>query len=187
MDVDAVFHGVHAQLVGGAVGQSAPVAGAAVDLLGRPLTLSDPLYARVLVLKNQNISLAIVSVDIIVFASARVVAEAKAKWGVDHIILSATHTHAGVSPRGMLIQPPDSPDWTRSGKDPVDTIDWPGLSKDTWYAETEDKVIAIIGEAMKSLFPARLVSGKGPIESAYMAHNRRLVGKKGRDRVLGES
>jgi len=156
-----------------------PAAGVAVDLLGRPLTLRDPLYARVLVLKDQNISLAIVSVDLIVFASARVVAEAKAKWGVDHIILSATHTHAGVSPRGMLIQPPASPDWTRSGKAPADTIDWPGLSKDAWYAETEDKVIAIIGEAMRSLFPARLVSGKGPIESAYMAHNRRLVGKKG--------
>ena len=67
----------------------------AVDLLGQRLSLRDPLYARVLVLKDENMSLAIVSVDLIVFASQKVITEAKSKWGVDHVILSATHTHAG--------------------------------------------------------------------------------------------
>jgi hypothetical protein len=152
-----------------------PSAESAVDLFGQPLRLRDPLFARVLVLKDEKVSIAIVSVDLIVFASQKVIAEAKAKWGVDHVILSATHTHAGMNPRGMLIKPPAAPDWTRSGKAPAETVDWPGLSADPWYAETEAKIVAAIGQAMKNRFAARIVAGKGPFESAYMAHNRRLV------------
>ena len=75
-----------------------PSAESAVDLLGQPLQLRDPLFARVLVLKHEKVSIAIVSVDLIVFASQKVIADAKAQWGVDHVILSATHTHAGMAP-----------------------------------------------------------------------------------------
>lgn len=153
----------------------------AVNLGGQPLRLRDPLYARVLVLKSETTSVAIVSLDLIVFASQKVITEAKAKWGVDQVILCATHTHAAMAPRGLIIKPPTAPDWTRSNKGPGAVVDWPGLSADPWYAATEDKVVAAIGRAMKSLFPARLVAGKGPFESAYMAHNRRLVRP---DRVL---
>lgn len=147
----------------------------AVNLSGQPLQKRDSLYARVLVLKDQKVSLAIVSVDLIVFSSLKVITEAKKKWGVDHVILCATHTHAAMAPRGLLIKPPFSPDWTRNGKDPATTIDWPDLSSDPWYADTETKIIAAIGKATKNLFEARLISGKGAFESAYMAHNRRLV------------
>ncbi|NQV24565.1 MAG: hypothetical protein HQ518_09375, partial [Rhodopirellula sp.] len=163
-----------------------PSAESAVDLLGRPLKLRDPLFARVLVLKDDKVSIAIVSVDLIVFASQKVITEAKAKWGVDHVILSATHTHAGMAPRGMIIKPPTSPDWTRSGKAPAETVDWPGLSADRWYAATEAKIVAAIGKAMQNRFPASIVAGKGPFESAYMAHNRRLV-RDGRVRALWEN
>ena len=163
-----------------------PAEDVAVDILGTSLTVRDPLYARVLVLKDEKVSLAIVSVDLILFASPKVIAEAKAKWGVDHVILSATHTHAGMVPRGLVIQPPASPDWTRSGKAPADTIDWPGLSADPWYAATEEKVVAAIGKALQNPFAARLVAGKGPFESAYMAHNRRLV-RDGRVTPLWEN
>ncbi len=152
-----------------------PNAHEAVNLAGQPLALRDPLYARVLVLKDARTSVAIVSTDLIVFASPKVIAEARAKWGVDHVILCATHTHAGMAPRGLIIKPPVAPDWTRSGKAPADVIDWPGLSSDPWYAATEAKIVAAIGEAMRNLFAARLVAGKGAFESAYMAHNRRLV------------
>ena len=151
----------------------------AVNLAGQPLRKRDSLYARVVVLKDQKVSLAIVSVDLIVFSSLKVITEARKKWGVDHVILCATHTHAAMAPRGLLIKPPFSPDWTRNGKDPGTTIDWPALSSDPWYAETEDKIIAAIGKAMNNLFAAKLVSGKGPFESAYMAHNRRLVRNDG--------
>jgi hypothetical protein len=147
----------------------------AVNLVGQQLALRDPLYARVLVLKSKDVSLAIVSVDLILFASEKVIADAKAKWGVEHVILSATHTHAAMAPRGLIINPPAAPDWTRSPKGPASSVDWPGLSADPWYEATEAKIVAAIGKAMQSLFPARLVAGKGPYESAYMAHNRRLV------------
>lgn len=163
-----------------------PSAESAVDLLGQPLRLRDPLFARVLVLKDEKLSVAIVSVDLIVFASQKVIAEARSKWGVDHVILSATHTHAGMAPRGMIIKPPTAPDWTRSGKAPAETVDWPGLSADPWYAKTETKIVAAIGQAMQNRFPARIVVGKGPFESAYMAHNRRLV-RDGRVSALWEN
>ena len=151
----------------------------AVNLAGQPLKKRDSLFARVLVLKHQNISLAIVSADLIVFSSKKVVLEAQKTWGVNHVILCATHTHAAMAPRGLLIKPPLTPDWTRNGKDPGTTIDWPALSSDPWYADTEEKIIAAIGKAMQNLFEAKLVSGKGPFESAYMAHNRRLVRNDG--------
>lgn len=163
-----------------------PNAESAVDLLGQPLRLRDPLFARVLVLKDEKVSIAIVSVDLIVFASQKVIAEAKSQWGIDHVILSATHTHAGMAPRGMIIKPPAAPDWTRSGKAPAETVDWPGLSADPWYAATEAKIVAAIGQAMKNRFPARIVAGQGPFESAYMAHNRRLV-RDGRVSALWEN
>ena len=162
-------------LAGTAKVEITPTADQAVNLVGQPLQLRDPLFARALVLKSPQTTVAIVSVDLIVFASKKVIDEAKAKWGVDHIILCATHTHAAPAPRGMIIKPPAAPDWTRSPKAPAEVIDWPGLSADPWYAATEAKVIAAIGQAMQNLFPARLAGGKGPFESAYMAHNRRLV------------
>lgn len=152
-----------------------PSAESAVNLLGQPLSLRDPLFARVLVLKSETTSLAIVSVDAIVFASSKVVAEAKSKFDLDHVILSATHTHSGMAPRGLIIKPPTAPDWTRSAKAPADTLDWPGLSADPWYAATEEKIVTAIGKALDNLFAARVTAGKGPFESAYMAHNRRLV------------
>ena len=162
-------------LAGTAKVEITPAADQAFNLVGQPLQLRDPLFARVLVLKTPQTSIAIVSVDLIVFASKKVIDEAKAKYGLDHIILCATHTHAAPAPRGMIIKPPAAPDWTRSPKAPAEVIDWPGLSADPWYAATEAKIIAAIGQAMQNLFPARLAAGKGPFESAYMAHNRRLV------------
>lgn len=156
-----------------------PAPHTAVTLTGTPLEPRDSLFARVLLLDDGETSVAIVSLDLIVFASQKVCDEAKAKFGVDHVILSATHTHAGMNPRGMWIKPPEQPDWTRLPRAPGDVIDWPALSADPWYAATEAKVIEAIGRAVKTKFPARIVSGKGSFESAYMAHNRRLV-KNGR-------
>jgi hypothetical protein len=139
-----------------------------------PNNIHDPLNARVVVLKNKDVSLAIVSVDLILFSSRRVVAEAKRKWRVDHVILSCTHTHTGVVPRGMC---PTRGEWgwTFAQADPGETLDWPAFSEDPWYAATEEKIIAAIGEASQNLFPARVAVGTGRYESAYMAHNRRLI------------
>ena len=62
----------------------------------------------------------------------------------------------------LIIKPPAAPDWTRTGKAPAETVDWPGLSADPWYAATEAKIVAAIGQAMQNRFPARIVAGKGP-------------------------
>lgn len=153
-----------------------PAAESAVDLLGRPLEARDRLYARVLILKNDRSSLAIVSVDLVVFASAKVIAQAKAQCGVDHVVLCATHTHAGMAPRGLIINPPTARDWTRGSVAPAELVDWPSLSADPWYAATEAKIVEAIGQAKQNLFRAHVVSGRGSFESVYMAHNRRLVG-----------
>ena len=157
---------------------------AAVDLVGRKLKLRDHLYARALVLKSGETSVAIVSLDLILFASAKVVAEAKRQWGVDHVILCSSHTHSAMAPKGLILRPHSGNDWTRAGKDPGEMVDWPSLSEDPWYAATEDKIVAAIGEAANNLFPATISAARGHFESAYMAHNRRLVGEDGRVRPL---
>ena len=107
----------------------------------------DPLFARVVVLRDDHVSVAIVAADLAVFCLERVVSEAKEKWGLDHVILSATHTHSG----------PNT--WEPS----------------EWRTEAEDKIIAAIGEAAESLFPARLSWARDVLESHYMPHNRRFV------------
>lgn len=146
----------------------------AMDGRKSPDNVHDPLYARVVVLKNKEVSLAIVSLDLIIFSSERVVSEAKRKWGVDHVTLCCTHTHAGVVPRGMCPKG-DEWGWTYAQADPGETLDWPGFSDDPWYAATEEKIIAAIGAAMEGAFPARITSGQGRFESFFMAHNRRRV------------
>lgn len=157
-----------------------PAPGTAFNLGSQPLAPKDSLYARVLVLKDEHTSVAIVSVDAIVFASPVVSEQVKQRFGVQHVIQSSTHTHAGMAAAGMRIGGADKkPDWTRAGKAPDAVIDWRGLSTDPWYAKTEQQIIEGIGEAMEHLFPARMAVGSGVFESVYMAHNRRLVTEKG--------
>lgn len=157
-----------------------PTPGTAVSLTSQNLAANDSLFARVLILKNETTTIAILSVDAIVFASARIAEEAKAKHGITHIIQSATHTHTGMTPQGMRIGGPENrPDWTRSSKPPDQTLDWPAFSKDPWYAQTEQRILDAIGYACANLFPAKIATGSGDFESVYMAHNRRLVTEKG--------
>ncbi len=146
-----------------------------------PANILDPIFARVLVLKSAETSLAIVSLDLILFSSKKVITEAKAKWKIDHVILSSSHTHTSTIPRGLCpTGAVRSWGWDYFQDDPGVTVDWPGLSEDPWYAATEAKIVAAIGEASSNLFPAQVLAGRGPFESAYMAHNRRLVGADGK-------
>lgn len=144
-----------------------------------PEKVFDPIFARVLVLKNEKTSLAIVSLDLCLFASAKVVAEAKAKWNVDHVILSSSHTHSSMVPRGLCPTPKGWEAWENITEEASLLLDWPGFSEDPWYAETESKIVAAIGEAAKNMFPARIGAVKAPYESAYLGHNRRFVGPNG--------
>lgn len=142
-----------------------------------PTNILDPIFARVLVLKSAETSLAIVSLDLILFSSKKVITDAKAKWKVDHVILSSSHTHISMIPRGLCpTGAVRSWGWDYVQDAPGVTVDWPGLSEDPWYAATEAKIVAAIVEASSNLFPAQVLAGQGPFEIAYMAHNRRLVG-----------
>lgn len=144
-----------------------------------PTNLHDPLYARIVVFKSGETALAIVSLDLQFFSSEKLIAEAKEKWKVDHVILSSSHTHSGMVPRAIC---PTKGGWAWAfvPSDPREKVDWPGLSKDPWYAVTEEKIVAAIGEAMRNLFPARLAVAEGPYESVYLGHNRRFVRPDGR-------
>jgi hypothetical protein len=137
--------------------------------------IHDRLFARVVVLDDGDTSVAIVAVDLLFFSSQRVVNQAKDKWNVDHVILSSTHTHAGPIPKtGGMVQ------WSNLNVNPAEVLDFEAFAEDPWYAATEDKIIAAIGQAMKNPFPARIGAGKGTLESTYLAHNRRLVGPDGK-------
>lgn len=162
-----------------------PTAEQAVDLSNRPMQLHEPLYARALVLQSGDTRLAIVSLDLILFSSRKVVDEAKARFNLDHVILSSSHTHAAPAAEGMRIKPPLG-DWTRRGE-PGDAFDWDALSDDPWYAATEAKILAAIGEAAGDLFPAALSAGRGPFESVYLAHNRRKVHPDGRVEMMWDN
>ncbi len=156
------------------------------DLGNRELRKGEAVYARVLVLGHGGIRVAIVSVDLAVFSSARVVGEAKSRWGVDHVLLCATHTHAAPTPEGLVMKP-SLGDWAHEPVDPGTLIDWPGLSSDPWYAATEEGIIKAIGEAAGRMFAARVVAGHGPFECPYMAHNRRRVHPDGRVEMMWEN
>ena len=55
----------------------------------------DPLYATVLVLESGGTRLALVTADLRSFVSTRVGQLAKERFGVQHTIISVSHTHSG--------------------------------------------------------------------------------------------
>ena len=151
-----------------------------------PKNIHDPLYARVVVLKNNEVSLAIVTTDLIVFASKRVADEAKKQWGLDYVIQSSTHNHQGMMPRAF--SPMDRGQWwSFAPEDPCVSLDWPGFSDDPWYAATEEKIIKAIGEATQDLFPARIVAGKGHYDSPFLGSNRRFVRPDGTVKMMWDN
>lgn len=113
--------------------------------------IHDALLARILVLTDGRESLAVVSADLVYLESERIVAEARRRWGIGHVITMGSHTHSG-----------------------------PVLTPGPWYSAMEDKVIAAIGEASRSLFPARIGFGSGPVDGECFDYNRRAVGPDGK-------
>ena len=135
-------------------------------------SIHDDLHARVLVLQENGVTIAFVSLDLLMFSSDNVINSAKQQYGIDYVILSSSHTHAGPIPRQMM-------DWEDWDVNPDEEMDWDSFSNDPWYAETENKVVAAIGEASNSLFPASISAGKGMLDSNYLSFNRRRVSSSG--------
>ncbi|MEP7341601.1 MAG: neutral/alkaline non-lysosomal ceramidase N-terminal domain-containing protein [Acidobacteriota bacterium] len=118
--------------------------------------IHDPLFATVLLLKADGVSVAIVSCDLRSFPSERIVTLARERKLADHVLIAVTHNHSGPMT------------WEDKS--------WPKLDA-SWFAETEDKVLRAIEEASKKLFSARVSAGFGEI---YLGHNRRKVDTDGK-------
>ncbi len=132
-------------------------------------SVHDPLLARVLVVKSAETSLAFVSCDLVGFVSERVVQGARNQYGIQHVLISSSHTHGG--PRTMI--------WNAYEPARLDRS-WP-TPEDSWYASTEEKMLRAIGEAARHLEPVSLVPGIGFIDLGY---NRRRVDDEGRVKML---
>lgn len=108
----------------------------------------DPLYARVLLLEHGNKRLAMISLDLCWFPSARVPREAKERFGVDLTLMAASHTHSG-------------PDYLHAER-------WDDPAKcAALLHKTEDRVLEAIKKAKSDMFPARLSVARGNITLGY--------------------
>lgn len=116
----------------------------------------DPLFATVLLLKADGVSVAIVSCDLRSFPSERIINLARERKLADHVLIAVTHNHSGPMT------------WEDKS--------WPSPRR-SWFAETEDKILQAIEDASKKLFTARIAAGFGEI---YLGHNRRKVSADGK-------
>ncbi|MFN0118935.1 MAG: neutral/alkaline non-lysosomal ceramidase N-terminal domain-containing protein [Blastocatellia bacterium] len=120
----------------------------------------DPLYATVLLVKGDGISVAMVSCDLRSFPSERIVRLARERGLANHTLISVTHNHSGPMT------------WEDQS--------WPTAAK-SWFAETEDKILGAIEAASKQMSAARIAAGSGEI---YLGHNRRSLGAGGKVTML---
>ena len=130
------------------------------DRQGPSTGVHDPLYATVLVLKSQGMTVAILSCDLRSFPSERIVTLARERKLADHILIAVTHNHSG----------------------PLTWEDksWPRPER-SWFADTEDRILQALETATKQMFPARIAAGFGEI---YFGHNRRQVNPDGKVTML---
>lgn len=130
------------------------------DRKGPSTGIHDRLAARVLVLKSGQEAIAFVSCDLRSFVATRVRERVQRELGIRHLLVSSSHTHSG----------------------PLTWEDrkWPAEGK-SWYAETEDRLVAAVAEAAGKLAPARIAAGRGAV---YLGHNRRRIGPDGRAVML---
>lgn len=129
----------------------------------------DPLYARVLVVKSPETSIAFVALDLVGFVSEMVAGGAREKYSIEHVLLSSSHTHGG--PQTSIW---DSYDVVGSDRT------WP-TPENSWYAATEGKILAAIGEASRKLEPVTMVPAMGFV---YIGYNRRKVDDAGKTQML---
>lgn len=127
---------------------------------GASTGVHDPLFATVLVLQADGISVAIISCDLRSFPSERIITLARERKLADHVLLAVTHNHSG----------------------PLTWEDqsWPSQDQ-SWFAATEDKILSAIESPAKQMFPARIAAGFGEV---YLGYNRRKVAADGKVTML---
>jgi Neutral/alkaline non-lysosomal ceramidase, N-terminal len=136
--------------------------------------VKDRLHAKAIVFRQGDQSAALVFCDLIgmppdVSTQARQQASNATGIPVDHIAVTATHTHTGPLFFGSLRNQFHERSIKRLGKDPYETIDFP--------AELVAKIVAAVAEAKSKLQPVQLKSGYA--EETRLAFNRRFHMKDG--------
>jgi neutral/alkaline ceramidase-like enzyme len=133
--------------------------------------IAHPLVAKALALSDaQGNRIVIVTCDIIAFRrpfTTRVTDRVKAKYGLprENVVLFASHNHAGPAPA----EPPDPARSDRQARD--------GSENNVAYTrDLEEKIVAVIGEALGKMEPVSLSYGIG---RAHFALNRREPTAKG--------
>ncbi len=123
------------------------------------LPLHDSVYARSLVLDAEGIRVAQVSVDLVGFDSERVLKICKEKYGLSHVMISASHSHSCPIALAMFDKSKTYP------------------SNTTYF---EDQIIEVIGKALKNMFPARVSAGHRTFPQ--LGFNRLIIRENGRAR-----
>ena len=123
-----------------------PIGGTTTGYSDAPATdgIHDPVEARVLVLKSEETTIALVTWDLCIFNSPWL-HEQTESLGLDVLLLSNTHTHAGPNLRQSDFPTESSP----------------------WKRTVEERTLAAIKEAQANLFPASIVAGEGEIPLGY--------------------
>ena len=101
--------------------------------------IHDSIYARSLVLEANGLRIAFVSVDLAVFTSARIEKVCREKYGIRQVMLCSSHNHSEPQPQGKRSFQAGNP----------------------YTAFYEDRIIESIGEAVRTLFPARIAAEIG--------------------------
>lgn len=104
----------------------------------------DPLSARVLVLKTDDVTVALVSWDLCIVNSPWLF-EQVGKLGIDHLLLMNTHTHAGPKLAQEDFPSPDEP----------------------WRQTVEHRVLETIKTAQSHLFAASFAAAEGKVQLGY--------------------
>lgn len=123
------------------------------------LPLHDSVYARALVLEVGDLRIAQVSVDLVNFASQRVANVCKEKYGISQVLISASHSHECPIALAMFDRGKTYP------------------SNTTYF---EDRIIEVVGQAVNSMFPARISAGNRSFPQ--LGFNRLIIREDGRAR-----
>lgn len=100
--------------------------------------IHDSVYARSLVLDLNGKRIAFVSVDLVIFTSDRIEALCRKQYGIDRVFLCSSHNHSGPMVDNKINFSQSSP----------------------FQPFYEEKILQVIGDAVKHMFPAKIAAGK---------------------------
>jgi neutral ceramidase len=138
-----------------------PMYGYANRKCGPANGVHDRLFAKALVLRTGDSSLAIVTLDLGSLVSDNLRRDVADKLKIPVLLLSVSHDHSAPAFQGYSAEP--------------------GAPISDYQKELEGKIFTAVEQAGKSMFPARLGIGRGSVQLGY---NRLLLRDDGRARAV---